>query len=81
MNKTLIKFKHIDDTSDYEFIEATYTDTPAETLKLIKEVCSIKLKDNWYKFCSSEFQPAKHIAMIDALYIYVEGYDDEEIEF
>lgn len=79
MTKTLIKFKHIDDTSDYDFIEAIYSDTPTETLRIAKEVCSIKLKDDWYKYCSCEFQPSTHIALMNTIYIFVEGYDDVDI--
>lgn len=76
MTKTLVKFKQIDDMSE-GYIDATYSDRPTETLRIAKEVCSIKISEDWYKFCSSEFIPATNISSIDVIYIYVEKYGDE----
>jgi len=78
MEKFLIKYKHIEDTDDYSYIEAMRIDNPTEVIRLLKEVGSINLKDDWYVYNSSEFIPATEIGMIDTIIVYVLSYDDEK---
>ena len=68
----LIKYKDIEDTTEYGFIEAVYSDYPIETIQLTKLVDSIKLGDNWYKCESTEFIPTNNNENVDVLYIYVD---------
>lgn len=68
----LIKYKDIEDTTEYGFIEAVYSDSPVEVIQLTKLVDSIKLGDDWYKYESTEFIPTNNNENVDALYVYVD---------
>lgn len=79
MNELLVKYKNVDDLDDFSFIEATtYNGSVCDILPVIKQVDSIKLKDEWYRYSSSEFVPTKGTGYCDVLYIYVTSYDDED---
>ncbi len=71
----LIKYKDIEDISEYGHIKATYTDNPVETLQLAKLVDYIKLGEDWYKYESTELIPSTNNVNVDVLCVYVEPMD------
>lgn len=77
MNKTLVKFKHVNDADDSTYISALYTTNPLEVVQLSKETGSIKLNDDYYRYYSCEYAPTDEVGILNVVYIYVEGYDDE----
>lgn len=68
----LIKYKDIEDTTEYGFIEASYSDSAVEIIQLSKLVDSIKLGDDWYTYESTEFIPTNDNESVDVLYVYVD---------
>lgn len=76
MTKTLIKFKHIEDMSENDYIEAIYPDDPLETIQLIKEIGTIKLKDDWYYYEFCEFIPSVGREFPNVILVCVDGDDD-----
>lgn len=71
--KTLVKIKYIEDTSGLtSYIEAFYTDTPTELLRLVKEVGDITIEDETYKFVFSDFRPALTDEFLNLLVLYVD---------
>lgn len=71
----LIKYKDIEDISEYGHIEAMYSNNPVEAIQLAKLADSIKLGEDWYKFESTEFIPSTNNVNVDVLCIYVEPMD------
>ena len=76
MDKTLVKFKHIEDISECNYIKALYSLNPVQTVQLLKEVDSIKLGEDYYRYHSCEYEPTDDVGVYNVVYVYVEGYDD-----
>lgn len=76
MNKTLVKFKHVEDIDDFDYIKAIYSLDPVQVIQLLKEVDAIKLDDNFYRYHSCEYEPTDDVGVYNVVYVYVEGYDD-----
>lgn len=74
MDKTLVKFKHVDDMDDFEYIKAIYSLNPVQTIQLLKEVNAIKLNDNFYRYHSCEYEPTDEVGILNVVYVYVEEY-------
>lgn len=71
--KTLVKIKYIEDTSELtSYIEAFFTNTPTEMLRLIKEVGDITISNEIYKYIFSEFQPSLTDEFLNVLVLYVD---------
>lgn len=77
MNKTIVKFKHVEDTSERGYIEAIYPFNPVQTLQLLKIADSIKLGDDYYTYEFCEFVPSTNKEILDVIYVYVDGYDED----
>ena len=70
---TLVKIKYIEDTSELtSYIEAFFTNTPTEMLRLIKEVGDLTVEDETYRYIFSEFQPALTDEFLNVLVLYVD---------
>lgn len=77
MDELLVKYKDVDDFNDYSFISAhTYKGKVADIIPLLKQVDTIKLRDDFYSYVSCEFEPSSRVGELDVLYIYVESYDE-----
>lgn len=76
MDKTLVKFKNIEDTLDNTCIEAIYPFDPIQTLQLLKLADYIKLGDDFYTYEFSEFEPSTSKEFLNVIRVYVEGYDE-----
>ena len=74
MDKTLVKFKHVDDMDDFKYIKAIYSLNPVQTIQLLKEVNAIKLDDNFYRYHSCEYEPTDEVGILNVVYVYVEEY-------
>lgn len=74
MDKTLVKFKHVDGIDDFEYIKAIYSLNPVQTIQLLKEVNAIKLDDNFYSYHSCEYEPTDKVGILNVVYVYVEEY-------
>ena len=68
----LVKFKYIEASDDYDYIKAVDYDDPTEIIKLVKQVDSIIINDEWYEFAWSEFKPAESKECLDILNIFVD---------
>ena len=77
MNELLVKYKHVNDSSERGCILSNiYNGRVADLIPIVEQVDSIQLEENWYKYVSCEFIPSADIGILDVLYIYVDGYDD-----
>lgn len=77
MAQTLVKFKHIEDTSDNtSFIKAMWSDSPLIILELAEKTGNIILEDETYFYEFSEFIPAINREFANVLVIYVDNYVD-----
>lgn len=74
MDKTLVKFKHLEDMDDYSFIKSIFSLNPVQTIQLLKEVDSIKLGKDYYKYHSCEYEPTDEVGILNVVYVYVEEY-------
>ena len=71
--KTLVKIKYIEDGSELtSYIEAFYTNTPTEALRLTKEVGELTVVDETYRYIFSEFHPALTDEFLNLLVVYVD---------
>jgi hypothetical protein len=68
----LVKYR---DMETSEMISATHDCSPTEILRLVKEVDTIKLEDDYYTYVSSEFVPSTDECILDVLNIYVDVID------
>ena len=73
MNKTLVKFKNVNDIGDLDYIKAIYPYNVIETIRLLKLSDSIRVNDDYYVYHSNEFEPADGVGMLDMVTVYVEG--------
>lgn len=75
MNELLVKYKDVNDHSEGGYIAANMCKgRVCDLLPVIKQVDSIRLGEDWYTYCSSEFIPSDGTGFLDVLYIYVEEY-------
>ena len=71
--KTLVKIKYIEDGSELtSYIEAFFTNTPTEILRLIKEVEELTVANETYRYIFSEFHPALTDEFLNVLVLYVD---------
>lgn len=75
MNDILVKYINQDTIGDNEYIDAVDHDNPVELIQMLKQVDSIKIEDEYYKYSFSDFHPATEYGFIDAVYIYLELLD------
>ena len=75
MEKTLVKFKHIEESTN-SFIEAVYHFNPVQTIQLLKEVTTIRLDDDYYEYCSCEYVPTDQIGAVNVVNVYVASYEN-----
>lgn len=71
MENFLIKYKSAEDYSSNGFIKAVYTDTPFETLKVLKEVSSVVIDGTHYEFLSSTYKVPVFEEELDVIVVYV----------
>ena len=72
MSKVLVKYVDGDSSSDTDYIQALYTSTPFELLRVAKQVDYIDIEGECYQYESSKYQTPMNIDCLDVLIIYVD---------
>ena len=76
MNKVLVKYVDSNDIYETGYIQAVYTDSPYELLRMTKQADYIEIDSEYYQYESSTYKVPKTKENVDCIIIYLDPMGD-----